>query len=390
MNAHAHHEQQPGPAPAYVAQANQWAGAGRPDQAVPLYVAALGLQPHDLRVRMMLADCLVRCGQTAAAAQEYLQVATGYASHRRDAEAMAICHRVLALDPSQFVYVAVADMLRRFGRSARALCARAAEAHLSAGRQADGLNMLRLGAELDARNPQVRRRLAVLCRSAHMLTDAVAHLAEAGRLLLAAGNNGEYVDVAEELLAMDPRHLETLRELPRVYLRIGEPQRAVVKLGDLMRVSPGDTVGYETLAHAFAVIGRTSTSLSVLGRLVTELRSTGRAPQAAAMLQRAENWRLDDASFAAAVAELGAPEASPPPPPPPRRPRARPTTAEGTVVLDIRDLFEAELGSGDEIALDSADIVELDDGENTLVLRLPELSRVGPAPRRLPPPRWLP
>ena len=362
---------------AYEAEAHRWALAGRPDHAAHLYAAALDQRPDDVRVRMMLADCLVRCNEMAAAAREYLQVALSYAAHRRHAEAMAICHRVLQLDPSVFVYVAVADMLRGIGRSARVLCARAAEAHLAAGRMADGLNMLRLGAEIDARNPEVRRRLATLCRSQHMLRDAVIHLSEAGRLLLAAGNNAEYVEVAEELLSLDPRHLETLRELPRVYLRVGEPQRAVAKLSDLMRVQPGDTVGYEILAQAFAVIGRIDTSLSVLERLVSELRVTGRTKQAAEILARAERWRLDDAAFATALAALRAPKA--PPPPPPARPR--PTTAEGTVVLDIRDLVvPAAPAHDEEVALDATDLVDLVDREVTVSLRVDMLRAVPPPP----------
>lgn len=369
-------------AAAYEAEGTRWASAGRPDHAVHLYAAALDLRPADSRVRMMLADCLARCNQPSDAAREYLQVALAYAAQRRDAEAMAICHRVLQLDASPFVYVAVADMLRRIGRAARVLCARAAEAHLAAGRTADGLNMLRLGTELDARNPEARRRLARLCRSLHMLTDAVGHLAEAGRLLLAAGNNAEYVEVAEELLTLDPRHLETLRELPRVYLRVGEPQRAVAKLSHLMRVQPGDTVGYEILAQAFAVIGRTTTSLSVLERLCSELRSTGRGRMAAETLERAQRWRTDDPAFVAAVAGLHAPKAPPPPPPP------RPTTAEGTVVLDIRDLvaMTTDRSSGaEEIVLEVTDVTELD-GDGTKVISVADATRATPTPPP-PPPR---
>lgn len=235
-------------------------------------------------------------------------MASSLAAQRREAEAMALCHQVLDLDASQLVYVVVADVLRRMGRQARPLCARAAEAHLQAGRVADGFNMLRLGAEIDERNPEVRRRLARIYLSHHMITEAVAMLSEAGRLLLAAGNNAEYVEVAEQILRHDPRHLETLRELPRVYLRVGEAQRAVVKLSSLMRVSPGDTIGYELLAHAFAVIGRVPTALSVLERLVNELRSTGRASKAGAILERAAGWRLDDPDFPVAVQALRTPK----------------------------------------------------------------------------------
>jgi tetratricopeptide (TPR) repeat protein len=369
----------------YEAEAARWAAAGRPDHAAHFYAATLDHRPGDTRVRMMLADCLVRCNQPASAAGQYLRVALDYAAQRRDAEAMALGYHVLHLDASQFVYVAVADVLRRMGRQARPLCARAAEAHLHAGRVADGLHMLRLGAEIDARNPDVRRRLAQIYLAQHMYGEAVANLAEAGRLLLAAGNNGEYVEIAEQILRYDPRHLETLRELPRVYLRVGEPQRAVVKLADLMRVNPGDTVGYETLAHAFAVIGRVPTALSVLERLIGELASTGRVPQAEAILERARGWRLDDPDFARAVLALREPK------PVPAAPRPRvPVASEGTVVLDITDLMDASAlrpprtSAASEDVLDlSDDVIEIGELEgSTLVLRIQDFSQVVRAPRR--------
>lgn len=416
MSTAAAHDRSTYDATAYEAEAAQWAAAGRPDHAACFYAAVLDHRPGDVRVRMMLAGCLVRCNQLAPAAGEYLRVALEYAAQRRDQEALALAYQVLHLDASQLVYVAVAEVLRGIGRPARELCARAAEAHLQAGRLADGLHMLQLGAEIDAKNPDVRRRLAQIYLSQHMTGPAVANLAEAGRLLLAAGNNAEYVEVAEQILRADPRHLETLRELPRVYLRVGEPQRAVTKLADLMRVSPGDTVGYETLAHAFAVIGRVPTALSVLERLTRELVATGRAPQATAILERARGWRTDDAEFIQAVAALREPR-----PAAVAAPRVsgragagevaepRGGAGESTVVLDITDL----LVSGEVSAAVAAhrrttarrgavvppaaravakahapvvdlsdDVIELDEVEGTLVLRLQDLSHVGRVPRR--------
>lgn len=325
---------------AYEAEAARWMAAGHPGHAASFYAAALDHQPRDTRVRMMLAGCLVRCNQPAAGAAEYLRVALAYAEQRRHQEALAIAYQVLRLDAAQLVYMAVADALRSIGRPARDLCARAAAAHLAVGRVVDGLHMLQLGAEIDARNPDVRRQLAQLYLSQHMKGEAVANLAVAGRLLLSAGNNAEYVAVAEQLLAVDPRHLETLRELPRVYLRVGEPQRAVVRLADLMRVSPGDAVGHEILAHAFVAIDRVPTALSMLERLVGQLVASGRATEASALLERAQSWRLDDPAYASAVAAVGTPKPAAPRPPVPRR-----TTQEGTVVLDITDLLGTEPAS---------------------------------------------
>lgn len=342
---------------AYEAEAARWVSAGRPDQAASFYAAALDHRPDDARVRLLLAGCLVRCNRAAAAAGEYLRVALDHVAQRRNQEALAFAFQVLRHDASQLVYVAVADALRTIGRPARDLCARAAEAHLQAGRLVDGLHMLQLGAEIDAKNPDVRRRLAQLYVSQHMFGQAVANLAEAGQLLLAAGNNAEYVVVAEQLLRLDPRHLATLRELPRVYLRVGEPHRAVAKLADLMRANPGDVAGYETLAHAFAAIGRIPTALSVLERLVGELVANGHAAQADAILERARHWRLDDADFAQKVAAVREPK-----PVMPRPPVPRPTTREGTVVLDMTDLLvSGEVSATSVHARSSEAVVDLSD-----------------------------
>jgi len=360
-------------------QAARWAAAGHPHNAAHLYAAALDIEPGDTRARLALADCWVRCNQPANAAEHYLRIAIDYTHARRIREAIAIGHQVLHLDPRQFVYVAVAEMLGQMGHHGRPLCARAAEAHLAQGRTVDGLDMLRLGTELDGRDPQAHRRLAQLFLSQHRVRDALVHLAQAGRLLLAAGNNGEYIQVAELLLHHDPSHLETLRQLPRVYLRVGEPQRAVARLSDLMRVSPGDTIGFEILAHAFATIGRTQTSLSILERLVTELSATQQRPVAEAIIDRATVWRLHDPDFGrAAVALLDARPAPAPMPAPVAAPvAARPTTSEGTVVLDISDLMPSEpeeiLDVSDMVEIIGTqviDISEIEVEEDTMVLQL--------------------
>lgn len=343
----------------------------------------------DPRVRMMRADALVRGNQAAAAAGEYLHVALGYVAQRRHQEALALAYQVLRLDASQLVCDEVTHALRRIGRPARDLCARAAAAHLQAGRTDEALHMLHLGVELDPRDPDLHRQLAQVYAVHHMVAEAVAHLAVAGHMLRAAGNNAEYVVVAEQLLALDAQHLETLRELPRVYLRMGEPQRAVVKLADLMRVSPDDIVGRETLAQAFAVLGRIPSAVSVLERLVHELASTGRVAESNAVLERARSWRLDDPELARAVLAVREPK--------PARPRpalAQTTAAGGTVVLRMADLLtaaptEVVLDLSDEVVLETVELeaveleaVELEEVEGTQRLRMKDLWHVSHAPQR--------
>lgn len=350
-----------------AAQAAQWQAAGRADMAAQLYAAALEQDPSKFAIRMQLAECLAVLGQADQAAEQYLMVAQAYAARGRQQECLAICERVLVIAPHAFVYMTVGPMVRRIGRQARPICARAAEAHLGAGRQTDGLQMLRLGAELDPHNPDVRRQLARIYQARHMQREAVEALSDAANLLLQAKRYDDYVEVAEQILTLEPRDLETLRDLPRVYLELRRPHDAVRTLGRLTKASPGDIIGYEILAQAFALIGRVDKSLSVLERLVEELGATGQADKADAILNHARYWRPTDVGFLRSIKRMEIPR----PAAPSERPAPRAAAPEGTVVLSIADLLVDE--GSKRAATPSSRGVQLTEAEGTLNLRLDDL-----------------
>jgi tetratricopeptide (TPR) repeat protein len=350
-----------------AAQAAQWQAAGRTDMAAQLYVAALEHDPSKFAIRMQLAECLVVLGQADHAAEHYLVVAQAYAARGHQQECLAICERILAIAPQAFVYMSVGPMVRRIGRAARPVCARAAEAHLAAGRQTDGLQILRLGAELDPHNPDVRRQLARIYLARHMKREAVEALLDAGNLLLQARRYDDYVQVAAQILALEPGELDTLRDLPRVYLELRRPHEAVHMLGQLTKASPGDIVGYELLAQAFALIGRLDKCLSVLERLVEQLGATGQADKADAILNHARYWRPTDMGFLRSLKRIVIPR----PPPPAERSAVRPAP-EGTVVLSIADLLVDEVSKRSPTPGQPGG-VKLTEAEGTLTLRLDDL-----------------
>ncbi len=357
------------PAEQLAAQGGQWQAAGRPDMAAPLYASSLDQEPSNLVVRWHLAECLAYLQQLDHAAAHYLQVAHGYALLGYPAECLATCERILQLAPHAFVYASVAPVVRRLGTDARTVCARAAELHLQAGRQTEGLQILRLGTELDADSPEVRLQLARIYKSRNMIGEAVEAMADAGDLLLAAERVRDYAKVAELLLTLAPDHLDTLRELPQAYLELSRPHDAVRMLGQLTRVSPGDIVGYEILARAFASIGHTDKALVVLERLVDELGAIGRGNKGDAILARARGWRPQDLGFQRAIKRMEVPKPASARPPA-RAPEDLPV--EGTVSLNIADLLASQASS--KAAAGSDEGVELTEAEgNTVTLRLAPL-----------------
>ncbi|MEM7156630.1 MAG: hypothetical protein AAF799_27530 [Myxococcota bacterium] len=341
----------------YLVEALRWDAAGHPQRAMQLYAAAVHYHPKDTLLRMQLADCMARCGRDSHAAAEYLRIAIHCSQQHRDHEALALLSRALHLDSSHLVYVVLVDVLRRVGPEAQSLCGSVAKAHLAAGRLIDALYMLRLSVELGPSNPEPRRQLAALYRIKGMKRDAVAQLADAGRLLLAAGNRREYIVVAEQLLALDPYHLATHRGLCHALLLERETQRAVARLAQLMRLNPGDAIGYELLGHAYAVLDRRVTALLTLERLVDELRASHRVSMANAVLMRAREWRPEDRRFTAAVERMLEPSS------PSMAVRVAPS--ESTVALDLCDVVE--LDAHDEtMPLHIDEIIEIDGVEDSV------------------------
>jgi tetratricopeptide (TPR) repeat protein len=305
-----------------------------------------------VRHSLQLADYLIQCGDRARAAEIYIRLAAAYAERRRTPEAAAICHRVLHVDASQFIDVAVASTLRHLGRAGVPICAQAAELHRQAGRHGDAVRLLALAVELDPADALAPVRVAEALLEQHDYRGAVAALTDAGARLLRDGNNADYLAVAEQILAIDPRHVPTLRELARTHVRIGEPHRAVDLLARLMKVQAEDPAGYEILAQAFATIGRMPKSLSILTRLVHDLRRAGNEPAAQQMLDRARWWSADE-GFQGGVGALREPS----------RLRLAATQAparEATVMLSIADIT----------------IEEERDLEGTLVLALDDIAFV--------------
>lgn len=314
------------------------------------YGGSMGHETSGVRHSLQLADYLIQCGDSARAAEIYLRLAAAYAERRRTQEAAAICYRVLHVDASQFVDVAVATTLRRLGRAAGPICGHAADVHQQAGRYGDALRMFQLAAELDSSDALASVRLAEAFLAQHDYRQGVSALFEAGQRLVRDGNNADFLVLADQILAIDPRHAPTLRELARAHVRLGEPHRAVDLLARLMEVVPEDAGGYEILAQAFASIGRTLKALSILTRLVHDRRRVGDEPGAQGMLDRAQWWSAEDA-FRQTLAALREPST-------PRRVVAATPAREATVMLSLGDIM----------------VEEERDLEGTLVLALDDLA----------------
>ncbi len=361
-------------------RAERYAAKGQHDKASREYQTIVEHDPKDIRAWLMLADCLVRCGDRPGAIERYTRVAQYYGDAKEFNKALAVYRQVLNLDGQRLdIQVKVAALNLQVGQvpDGIALYERVAHAQLQLGRIGDALATYKIVADADPTAVSRRLRLAELFSREKRVEDAVEAFRQAGEQLRANNRWPDYVRVAERLLYHDGSDLATVRELARAYLQLGDARRALMKLNGLLRSNPADEEGIELLAETFMGLGKPEKALSALEELARSLRAKG--PDAKAhtirILRRGLQWRPGHAEFREALSELEGR----------RRTGPSPTTTAG--------------GDEDEIdfdTLDEDDLVELDDDdvvmedvsapmpvdEPSMPMDLPEAASSAPGNRR--------
>lgn len=328
-------------------RAERYAAKGQHDKAAREYQQIVDHDPKEIRAWLMLADCLVRCGDAPRAIERYLQVGGYYVQKKDHQKALAVYRQVLSLDASRIdVQLRVAALNRELGRvqDAVAMYERVAGLQLQSGKVADALQTYKVVADAEPTAVSRRLRLAELYSRERRTGEAVEAFRLAGQQLLTQGRKGDYVRVAERLLYHDGSDLPTVRQLAAVYIELGDPRRALMKLNALLHADAGDREGIELLAQTFIALGKPDKAVSAIGELARGLRESGTdedLAESARVLRLGLSWSPGHPELTAALQQVeGEPEPEPEALPEPE-PRA--------------DALE--------ISLEDADVVELDDAD---------------------------
>ena len=273
-------------------RAERYAAKGQHDKAAREYQTIVDHDPKDVRAWLMLADCLARSGDSAGALSRYLQVANFYAEQREHQKALAVYRQVLNIDPGRLdIHYRCANLNLELGRQHDAIAnlEHVAQVQMQAGKVSDALDTYRQIADADPSIVSKRLRLAELCSREKRTKEAVEAFRQAGQVLLQTGRKADFVRVAERLLWHDTGDRQTIRELSRVYLELGDPRRALMKLNALLQIDASDVDGLELLAETFIALGKPDKASSVLVELVREL-GDGNPERARAVLERGLGW----------------------------------------------------------------------------------------------------
>jgi pilus assembly protein FimV len=349
-------------------RAERFAAKGQHDRAAKEYLAIVEHDPKDVRAWLMLADCLVRCGDRAGAIERYLQVAGFYASQKQPQKAVAVYRQVLNLDPGRLdILSKCASINLELGRTTDAVAAyeQVGHAQLQSGHIAEALHTFTLVADADPTVVSKRLRLAELYSREKQIDEAVEAFRQAGDELLRTDRKADFVRVAERLIYHKNDDKPSIRKLAKVYLDLGDPRRALVKLNGLLHADPHDKEGLELLAETFVALQKPDKAVSVLSELVRGLRSGGaqESHEAIRVLQRGLTWIPGDTTLLGLQQELSGLEPS------------RSAVAELAVDDDEDDIEALELDDDDVVELDDDDVVIADSGAR----ELPEAGAPGEA-----------
>lgn len=353
-------------------RAEKFAAKGQHDKAAREYQTIVENDPKDIRAWLMLADCLVRSGDRNGAIDRYMQVAGYYSAQQQQQKALAVYRQVVNLDPRRFdVHQRIAQLNLDLGRvpDAVAIYEQLGQAQLQAGAIADALATFETIANAEPAAVPKRLRVAELYSRERQVEKAVEHFRIAGEQLLQTGRHADFVRVAERLVYHQPDDGETIRKLARVYLQLGDPRRALMKLNALLHADAHDRVGLELLAETFLALEKPDKATSVAIELVRQLVAEGEsgAAEAARVARKALAWdpnnaELRTASFAGSPPRARAGATAQPAQQPSAASAQQPGTA--AVPVDVRDPSPGSLElAGDDLDDASDDVEELDDAD---------------------------
>lgn len=327
-------------------RAEQLHRAGRHVAAALQWQAVVRLDPTDIRAALRWADASLRAGQRPRAAEASLAAAAAVAATGEARRTMVLARRAHSLAPAELTRARLEPVVKCCGREAEQLCEIAAREHVAAGRFDAARELRELLADCDPISVTKKIDAAQIDLEHGDATRAEGHLVEAASRMHEAGRTGEYVRIAETMIAHGRHDPETTLELVRIYLRRGQVTEALNRLALLRRDAPSRLEVVELTVRCHAALGQTNAALCVLREAFT--RGGHDTTMLVRLCDRVAAFDSRDPGFAKAVQQLR--DDAPPPrrgPPPPPGWATRPTRPETPVVVDADDDFRsADSASG--------------------------------------------
>lgn len=250
----------------------------------------------DVQVALTLADQLVRAGRIDDALTQYRWCAAGFRARGETSNALSVYLLLGSLSPCcTRTQIECADFYVEVGRldDALAIYDWAEQAYRAAGMPAAAALVMRRAVEAAPEHHERRVRLSELYVQLGRTDEAIQVYHGAAQGFFAAARTQEYLWVAQQILALDPEHLPTLRDATRVQLYLRDVSAVSEHLRTIFRVAPSDEVGGELLAETLALLGRPRDAARIARRVARarlKARNHDWRIEARRIIERALQW----------------------------------------------------------------------------------------------------
>lgn len=274
------------PRESVMERAGKYLQKGQKKRALREYEKLLAREPDDVRTMRRVADLCAQQGDPGRAVELYLRVAADLEGDGFNDRAASIYKQVLLIDQGNLeanLHLADAYVEMGFEGDALTLLQSAASHYQAEGRLSEQLEVAQRLVEIGPENADARIRLARLYARCKQHDRAWDQFSLGALALHAAGRIDEFVEVAERIVRVGHPDAVLLNALARVHLQRNQPERALERLRAAYRAEPANPDTLDMLAEVFLRMGQP-------GKAVASYKQ-----MAGILEQRGEGTRVEEA-----------------------------------------------------------------------------------------------
>ncbi len=259
-----------------VEAANRYLQKGQIDKAIKEFSKITEVDPRDVRVRLKLGELYARKGMREEAVNEYRLAAEEYTRAGFYSKGVAVFKQALKVDIRQVdIYSKLGDLYQKLGLTNEAMTQYKIVANYydKEGLAKECQGVLKKIVELDPNNLSNRVKLAESYYQGNLRKEADEEFGKVISTLREQGRTNDLITLYERMLATNPKYYALIKELSKIYLERGEPQRALIKLQMPLKEGVKDGEVLSLLAEVYIKLDRVEkakTALKELARICEE------------------------------------------------------------------------------------------------------------------------
>lgn len=241
--------------------------AGSLDKAVKEFEKLLELEPNDERTLQKIGELYSRLGRAQEAKNAYSRVSEIYVRQGFYLKAIAVVKQMLQFEPNQVdLHKKLAEMYQQLGLLSETIAQYQLLISLyeKQNRPQDALEALRRITSIDADNLPNRIHLAESFIKLGMAKEGLETYEDALEHLKRAGRQEDYLRVLERLVHNAPEKVERNAELARLYYERSEPKKCLARLKAVLAQWPTDIDTLTLLSRVFVDLGENEKAATVL------------------------------------------------------------------------------------------------------------------------------